>query len=60
MVTLKDHGRERAMRQAIDAAMKEISIEEAAANHAELRMALEKWGAPKNVDESKKLYALRG
>jgi 2,3-diketo-5-methylthiopentyl-1-phosphate enolase len=50
----------RAMRQALDAAMKKKPLEEEAGSHAELRVALEKWGAPRNVDESKKLYALRG
>jgi len=50
----------RAMRQAIEAAMKQIPIEEYAATHPELRAAIEKWGAPKSADESKKLYALTG
>lgn len=49
----------KAMRQAIDAAMKGIPIEEHAKAHAELSIALEKWGAPKTVDDSKKLYTLR-
>jgi len=50
----------KAMRQAIDAAMNGISLEEQAKKHVELRVALEKWGAPKDADESKRLYALRG
>jgi 2,3-diketo-5-methylthiopentyl-1-phosphate enolase len=50
----------RAMRQAIDAVMNHTSLEEAAGKHEELRLALEKWGTPKDVEESKRLYALRG
>jgi len=50
----------RAMRQAIDAAVNQNSLEVAATDHAELRVALEKWGVPKNVEETKRLYALRG
>ena len=50
----------KAMRQAIDAAMNGIPLREHAEKHSELRLALEKWGVPKDADESKKLYALRG
>ena len=50
----------RAMRQAIDATMKDTDLAEYAKGHAELKSALETWGEPKSVDESKKLYTLRG
>ena len=50
----------RAMRQAIDAAINQNSLEDAAKTHSELRVALEKWGTPKNIEEAKRLYALRG
>jgi ribulose 1,5-bisphosphate carboxylase large subunit-like protein len=52
-------GGAKAMRQAIDAAVKRIPLGEHAAKHRELKIALEKWGTPKTVEESKKLYALR-
>jgi ribulose 1,5-bisphosphate carboxylase large subunit-like protein len=48
------------MRQAIDAAMNGIPLDEQAATHPELKAALDKWGLPKNADESKRLYALSG
>jgi ribulose 1,5-bisphosphate carboxylase large subunit-like protein len=40
--------------------MKAIDLKEYAKSHAELKSALEEWGEPKSVDESKKLYTLRG
>jgi ribulose 1,5-bisphosphate carboxylase large subunit-like protein len=52
-------GGAKAMRQAIDAAVERIPLEEHASKNRELKIALEKWGAPKTVEESKKLYTLR-
>jgi ribulose 1,5-bisphosphate carboxylase large subunit-like protein len=52
-------GGAKAMRQAIDAAVERIPLEEHASMNRELKIALEKWGAPKTVEESKKLYTLR-
>ena len=49
----------RAMRQAIDAAFAGVPLEDQAAKHVELRVALDKWGAPRTVEESEKLYTLR-
>ena len=37
-------GGAKAMRQAVDAAMEGVSIEEYSRNHAELKQAIEKWG----------------
>lgn len=49
----------RAMRQAIDAVMKGIPLNQAAANSPELKIALEKWGSPRTEEEAKQLYDLR-
>ncbi|MHC1586471.1 MAG: RuBisCO large subunit C-terminal-like domain-containing protein [Candidatus Hecatellaceae archaeon] len=49
----------RAFRQAIDATMKGIPLEEAAKEHEELRMALDKWGYPKTEEEFLRVYVTR-
>jgi len=49
----------RAFRQAIDAVMKGILLEEAAKEHEELRVALETWGYPKTEEEFAKVYTFK-
>jgi len=42
-----------AIRQAMDATMKGVSLEEYSKNHLELRLALKKWGKSKSVSKKK-------
>jgi 2,3-diketo-5-methylthiopentyl-1-phosphate enolase len=50
----------KAFRQAIDAIMKGIPLEEAAKENKELLAALEKWGIPRTLEEATKIFDLRG
>jgi 2,3-diketo-5-methylthiopentyl-1-phosphate enolase len=52
-------GGAKAMRQAIDASIRGIPLEQHAAQNKELKAALQKWGAPRTVEESRALYTLR-
>ncbi len=49
----------RALRQAIDAAVNEIPLEEAAEEHPELQAALNKWGIIESSKDAEELYETR-
>lgn len=49
----------KAFRQAIDAALRNIPLGEAAEEHKELKTALDKWGIMETAEDAEKMYNLR-